>query len=123
MPLPCCDTRRPPAEQGLQLTIARADGSGRLRIGRLGVPLAAADSAHGLALWPHRWADGVVVLGRQRWATPHRLHPALLTGGARLRLPAELCAHLDAGRRPLLLAADGQEVWLVTASRVAQLLC
>ncbi|SDY62149.1 hypothetical protein SAMN05660209_03288 [Geodermatophilus africanus] len=102
-----------------RLTVARADAHGRLRVGRLGLALEPADDTAGRALWPLRWNHDLIVLGPDRHPTEVPTAPAVLTPQARLQLPADLCAHLDTARQPVLVACDGRELWLVKTSFVA----
>jgi hypothetical protein len=104
------------------LAVARADRSGRLRVGRLGLAVGAAAT-----FWPQDWATGWLVLGLDEVPTqvpmPASLAPPKVPlHGSRLVLHPYWVRLLDAEHQQVLAACDGQELWLVNADHVASLL-
>jgi hypothetical protein len=106
----------------LRLAVARADSSGRLRVGRLGLLSPAGGEGAGRPLWPNRWHHNIVVLGPDWVPTPATEDddaPVLLQADCRLRLPAKFCAALDTGHQEVLVACDGRELWLTNPTWLA----
>jgi len=102
-----------------RLTVTRADASGRLRVGRLGLagPTRGADVR---LLFPTRWPHGLVVLCGKPSRTPEPAPPVPLTADARLLLPKQLRIALDVPRQHIVAASDGTELWLLTAAHLTE---
>jgi hypothetical protein len=104
------------------LAVARADHSGRLRVGRLDLALGAAAT-----FWPQDWATGWLVLALDQIPTEVPLPvslapPTVPLRGSRLVLHPYWSRLLDAEHQQVLAACDGRELWLVNADHLASLL-
>jgi hypothetical protein len=104
----------------VRLTVSTADQSNRVRVHRLGT-MFPGETGTGLLLWPHRWDDGLIVVGPDRLPTPRPVPPLPCQVG-RITLPDAYARHLIAADQRLLLVCDGRELWLANAGYVLRLL-